>query len=122
LALTDPQTITVNAVAKTMPKIPGGAGTASLYQLADMTFSLQIKHTSFKQDKKSRIKSLVTFSQRAVVADPLTAVNDYETVAISLQIDRPEVGFTSTQIDQMIAGFKTWLDTTMVGKLYGRES
>ena len=64
----------------------------------------------------------MTFSQRAVVADPLTAVNDYETVAISLQIDRPEVGFTSTQIDQMIAGFKTWLDTTMVGKLYGRES
>lgn len=121
MALADPQVITVNAVAKSMPRIPQQSP-ETLYQMNDLTFSLKIKHTPFKQDKKSRIKSLVTFIQRAVVADPLTSVNDYETVAISVQIDRPEVGFTSTQIDQMVAGFKTWLDTTMVGKLYGRES
>lgn len=122
MALIDPQIITVNSVAKSMPKIPGGAGTSTLYQINDMTFGLLVKHTSFKQDKKSRIKSLAQFTQRAVVADPLTAVNDYETVTISFQIDRPEVGFTATQVDQMVAGLKTWLDTTMVTKLYGRES
>lgn len=119
--LTDPQSITVNSVAKSMPRILND-GNHSTYQMSDQTFSLDVRHTSFKKDKKSRIRSLVNFTQRAVVADPLTAVNDYETVSVSVQVDRPEAGFTSTQIDQMVVGFKTWLDSTMVGKLYGRES
>lgn len=121
MAFSDPQSITVNAVAKVMPRIVND-GTHSIYQMNDQTFSLDIRHTSLKKDKKSRVKSLVTFSQRAIVPDPLTAANDYETVNVSIQVDRPEAGFTSTQIDQMIAGFKTWLTTTAVGQLYGRES
>lgn len=119
--LSDPQTITVNAVAKVMPKILSD-GSHSVYQLADQTFALDIRHTSVKKDKKSRIKSLVTFTQRAVVADPLTAVNDFETLVFSVQIDRPEAGFTSTQTQQHVAGFQTWLNGTMVDKLFGRES
>lgn len=118
---TDPQSITVNAVAKSMPRIQQD-GQSSLYQMSDQTFGLSIRHTSVKKGAKNRIKSLVAFTQRAVVPDPLTAVNDFETVTVSFQIDRPEAGFTATQIDQMVAGFKTWLDTTSVGKLYGRES
>jgi len=123
MALADPQSITVNAVAKSMPRIlnPSDPST-TMYQMSDQTFSLAIRHTTLKKDKKSRVKSLVSFTQRAIVPDPLTSVNDYESVTVSVQIDRPDVGFTSTQIDQMIAGFKTWLDSTMVGKLYGRES
>ncbi len=119
--LADPQSITVSAVAKSMPRILN-EGTHALYQMSDQTFSLDVRHTSFNKDKKARVRSRVGFTQRAVVADPLTAVNDFETVDISIQIDRPEVGFSSAQIDAMCVGFKTWLDTTMVGKLYGRES
>lgn len=119
--LTDPQSITVNAVPQSMPRILS-EGQHAVYQKNDQTFTLDIRHTTLKRDKKTRIKSLATFTQRAVVADPLTAVNDYETLAISVQVDRPEAGFTSTQVDQLVAGFKTWLDSTMIGKLYGRES
>lgn len=121
MALADPQVITVNAVAKSMPRIDS-QGTHSVYQLEDQTFTLDIRHTANRKDKKLRHKALVTFTQRAIVPDPLTSVNDYETVSISLMIDRPEAGFSSTQIDQMVAGFKTWLTTTMVGNLYGRQS
>jgi len=119
--LTDPQTITVNAVAKTMPKVQAD-GQHALYSLADQTFKLDIRHTSRKVDKKDRVRSLVTFTQAAVVADPITAVNDLETVAVSFQLDRPVAGFTSTQIQQMVTGFNSWLTSTMVDKLYGRES
>jgi hypothetical protein len=121
MSLSDPQTITVNAVAKAMPRILN-EGSHSLYQMSDQTFSLDIRHLASRKDKKSRVKSFAAFTQRAVVPDPLTAVNDFETVSISVLVDRPEAGFTATQIDQMVAGFKTWLDTTMVTKLYGRES
>lgn len=119
--LADPQVITVNAVAKSMPRILTEAQ-HSLYQLADQTFALDVRHRGIKRDGKSRTISTAAFSQRAVVADPLTSVNDFEDVRVSVQIDRPDAGFTSTQIDQMVAGFKTWLDSAMVGKLFGRES
>lgn len=119
--LTDPQSITVNAVAKSMPRILT-EGKHAIYQKSDQTFSLDIRHTDIRKDKKLRVKHLVVFKQRAIVADPLTAVNDYETVSVSFMIDRPEAGFDATAIDQMVAGFKTWLDTTMVTKLWGGES
>jgi hypothetical protein len=119
--LSDPQVVTVNAVAKSMPKILSD-GQHSIYQLSDKSFTLDIRHNSFVRDKKSRIKSLATFTQRAVVADPLTAVNDYETLTVSVQIDRPEAGFTMTQTEQLVAGFQTWLNASMVDKLFGQES
>lgn len=120
--LTDPQTITVNAVAKTMPRVQS-TGTTAVYQLADQTYKLEVSHqVTAKTRGNSRIRTLVRFSQRKVVADPLTAVNDYETGSLQLVIDRPEVGFSATELDQMSAGFKTWLDTTMMGKLFGLES
>jgi len=121
MALADPQSITVNSVAKSMPRILV-EGNHSLYQMSDLTFSLDVRHRAVKRDKKTRAVSLVTFNQRKVVADPLTAVNDYENLVWSIQLDRPDAGFTSTECDQMFTGFKTWFDTTMVGKIFGRES
>jgi len=113
----DPQTVTVNAVAKVMPRILFD-GKSAVYQLADQTFVLKISH----QASNKRVRSMVRIDQRAIVADPLTAENDYETLGFYFVIDRPEVGFSQTQVDQLIAGLKTWLDTTASGKLYGQES
>jgi hypothetical protein len=113
----DPQTVTVNAVAKVMPRIKTD-GLSSVYSLGDETFKLTVSH----QKSNLRIRSMVRIDQRAIVADPLTSVNDYETLSFYCVIDRPEVGFSSTQTDQLIAGLKTWLDTTATGKLYGQES
>lgn len=118
--LADPQSITVNSVGKSMPRILN-EGSHSLYQMSDLTFSLDVKHRTVVRDKKRRVVSLVQFNQKKVVADPLTAVNDYENLLWSVMLDRPEVGFTSTETDQQWAGFKTWFDTTMVGKIFGRE-
>lgn len=121
MALADPQSISINAVAKSMPRILN-EGTHSVYQMSDQTFTLDIRHRSVRRDKKLRVVSTAAFTQRKVVADPLTAVNDYEFLTESLQIDRPEAGFTSTEVTDQWAGFKAWADTTLVGKLYGRES
>lgn len=113
----DPQVVTVNAVAKSMPRVSTG-DKKSLYQMSDLTFSLNLSHTV----TKDRVRSMSRIDQKAIVPDPLTAVNDYETLSVYLVIDRPLAGFTSAQVDQLITGFKTWLDTTAVGKLYGQES
>lgn len=116
--LPDPQVITVNAVAKSMPRITIGDRQAT-YVNSDETFSLKISHL---KSGANRIRSMVRVDQQAVVADPLTSVNDTETLSFYFVLDRPAFGFSATQCDQLIAGLKTWLDTSMVTKLYGQES
>lgn len=113
----DPQSITVNAVAQSMPRI-SSSGLKTTYQKNDMSFTLNLSHTP----SKDRIRSMARIDQKSIVPDPLTAENDYETLSVYLVIDRPLAGFTSTQVEQLITGFKTWLDATAMGKLYGSES
>jgi hypothetical protein len=114
---TDPQSITVNAVAQSMPRI-SSVGTKSVYQKNDLSFTMTISHAV----SKDRLRSMVRVDQRAIVPDPLTAVNDWENIAVSLVIDRPLIGFTAAQQDQLLTGFRTWLATATSDKLYGRES
>lgn len=113
----DPQSVTVATVAKSMPRI-STKDTSSIYSKDDETYKLTISH----QKSNSRVRSMARIDRREVVADPLTAVNDYETLSIYLVIDRPEVGFTGTQVNDVVVGFKTWLDATAVGRLVGQES
>lgn len=114
---TDPQVVTVNAVAKSMPRITV-SGLSAIYQISDESFKLSLSH----QKSNKRIRSMARIDQRAVVADPLTSENDYETLTFYVVLDRPEVGFSLTQVDQLIAGLKAWLDSTAIARLYGQES
>lgn len=113
----DPQVVTVNAVAKSMPRI-SSKDLSATYQMDDQSFKLTISHTI----SNKRNRSMVRIDQRAIVPDPLTSINDYETLSFYFVIDRPEVGFSAAQVDQLVQGLKTWLDTTADGKLYGLQS
>lgn len=114
----DPQSVTVNAVAKSMPRIEND-GTKSIYSKSDGTFKLTISH---QRTGNGRIRTMVRLDQRAVVPDPLTSVNDYETLSVYNVIDRPEVGFSATEVGYLTAALNAWQDSTAVGKLYGLES
>lgn len=125
MSLADPQSITVNAVAKSMPRISTTAGNnqrRSTYQMADRTFSLEVLHRDIARNKRPATASLVTFTQRANVTDPLNTDLIPETLVLSVQIVHPVDGFTLTQGDQMWTGFKTWFDSTTFGKIWGGES
>jgi len=113
----DPQSVTVNAVAQSMPKI-SSKDTSSVYSKSDQSFKLTISHTP----SKDRVRSMARIDQRAVVADPLTNVNDYETLSVYCVVDRPNYGFTLAQIEQLVTGFQAWLTTGNVDKLVGMES
>lgn len=114
----DPQSVTVNAVAKSMPKVES-SGKKTVYRKADGTFQLTISHQVVAG---GRIRSMARIDQQAVVPDPLTSVNDYETLSFYFVVDRPEVGFSSTEVDYLVTGLKSWLDSTAIGKLFGLES
>lgn len=114
----DPQTVTINSVGKTLNRVSSD-GTRSVYKSADGIWTLTVSHTP---TGKGRIRTQIRLDQRTIVPDPLTAVNDYETLTNYHVIDRPEAGYTSTQVAQQVAGLNAWLDATAVGKLCGMES
>lgn len=121
MALADPQVVTVNAVAQSMPRLQSD-GKSAVYANADESFKLSVSHEKPVVKGKTRVRSLARIDQRAIVTNPLDSTNDYDTLTVYLVIDRPEVGFSSTQVDQLVSGFKTWLTSTMVGTLYGQQS
>lgn len=114
----DPQTITISTVAQTMPRVEVGNRRA-VYRKADGTHILTISHASASGN---RMRSMVRIDKNAVVPDPITQVNDTETLGVYLVIDRPEQGFTVSEVDAVIQGLKAWLTTAAVTALYGQES
>jgi hypothetical protein len=121
MAFSDPTVLTVNSVAKSMPRIQS-TGTSSLYRTADGLFQLEISHQSSRKDGKNRVRSLVRFMQKAVVTNPLDSTNDYDTLPISVIFDHPEFGFTDTQMSQNAAALFAFLSSGNITKIFGLES
>jgi hypothetical protein len=114
----DPQSVTVNAVAQSMARI-SSKDTSSIYSKSDQTFKLTVSHTP----SKDRVRSMARIDQRAVVTNPLDSTqSDYDTLSVYTVIDRPNYGFTTAQIEQLVTGFQAWLTTGNVDKLIGMES
>jgi hypothetical protein len=117
MAFADPQTLTVNAVPQTLNRIKA-EGTRSEYSTADGVYKFVISH----QQSGKRTRRMIRVDKKVVAADPLTATNDYKSCGIYLVIDEPEYGFTDTEIWDVIAGLKTWLDNTAVLKVLATQS
>jgi len=115
---TDPQTLTIATVANSLPKILQ-EGTTSRYQKSDGLLSLAIRHTPAKDQ---RMRSLVRVDFSAVVTNPLDSTNDMDSFSFQIVLDRPLQGFTNTQMSDVWAALKAWLDSTALAKLIGQES
>ncbi|DAD52646.1 coat protein [ssRNA phage SRR7976299_17] len=116
MSFTDPQSITVNAVAKTMPRI-SSEGTRSVYQKAEEDFKMTISH----QTSRDRTRRMVRVDQRVVAVNPLDATSEYKSLGVYLVIDEPEYGFSDTDIDYLVQALKTWASSANVLKVCGNE-
>lgn len=118
MAYADPQSITVNAVPKSLPRISSGES-QSVYKTADDEFQMRISH----QTSKSRVRRMVRIDQKVVAADPLTAENVYQTAGIYLVIDEPQFGFDDTELGYLVTALKDWIIAgTNTSKLLGSET
>lgn len=115
--LTDPQTITIDATPISFARTSSD-GLRSTYQNSDGTYKLTVSH----QTSKRRTRRVARIDRKVVAADPLTAVNAYQTVGVYLVIDQPDVGFTVDNVDDIIQGFKAWLTTAMVTAIMSSQS
>jgi len=101
----DPQSVTVNAVAQSLPAIERN-GQSSIYQKDDGGYKLTISHAYGK-----RKRFTVRLDAQKIAADPLSSANNnlYSSSAY-LVIDGPTVGYTNAELRDLsvaLAGFCT---------------
>lgn len=116
----DPQSVTVNAVAKSLPRISMSESGGTFY-LHDGTNAFTLK-VSPKQGKRNR--STVRLDVSKVGADPFEpATNQPYSMSAYLVFDAPVVGFSGTEITNNIQALVDWLDTPAnLAKVIGFES
>lgn len=120
MAFSDPQSITINAVANTLPRVVTNGSTSS-YSKDDGNVKLTV---SSSYGKRTRRTARIDF--RKTAADPLfPAQNTPYSMSTYIVADVPTVGFTVAEQKQIVDALSTWLTATSgsnVTKLLGGES
>lgn len=115
--LTDPQSVTINAVATSLPRTSMG-NTQNVYTSADGNTSMTTKQSSTAK----RFRREVRLSQQKIAADPISAVNAMSGVSVYFVVDEPRNGvFTDAEIGYLIDALKAWLTSTNYNKVLGGE-
>lgn len=112
----DPQSVTVNAVAKTLP-LTSRQGAVSQYTESTGEHQLVVSHQSGARDRR-----VVRLNHEKIAADPLTAQNATVSVSMYLVIDEPPWGYTDTEVKDLVLGLTGWLSSANVLKVLGGES
>ncbi len=117
----DPQTVTINAVAKTLPKTATGPGSSGVYTLDDGSVKLSISHQVGNRNRRA-----IRIDHRKTAADPLNPTqNKPFTMSTTLVVDVPAIGYTVAEAKQIVdalTGFLTASSGAAVTKLLGGES
>ncbi len=114
--LADPQSVTINAVATSLPKTNNGP-TSNVFTAPDGNTSLTTKQNV----TSSRFRREVRLSQKKIAADPISAINKEIGVSVYLVIDEPRAGFSDTEIGYLIEALKSWLTSANQLKILGAE-
>jgi hypothetical protein len=114
--LADPQSVTVNAVAVSLPRTKQDAS-QNIYTSADGNTSMTTKQNV----TASRFRREVRLSNKKVAADPISAVNKEIGLSVYLVIDEPRNGFSDAEIKYYIEALKTWLTSANQDKVLGGE-
>jgi hypothetical protein len=103
--LTDPQSVTINAVAQSLPRT-GSSDNAAVYTKDDGNVKLSISHELGAKRNRRKIR----LDQRKIAADPLISAQNIEyKLAIYVVIDEPVTGFTVTEKQYLMSAFTGWL-------------
>lgn len=120
MAFSDPQIVTINAVATTLPRTSSDVN-AGAFTKDDGTVSLRVSHQYGK-----RTRRLIRMDYSKVAPDPfLTGSNVKYSTGIQMVVDVPPVGFTIAEQKQIVDAFVAYLSASSgarVTQLLGGEN
>lgn len=113
----DPQSVTINSVANTLPRVTNPTGFGGYFALADGTLALGLK---VQKTNRDRYEARLDFAK--IAADPITAVNQKWTGSVSIVINAPPNGvFTDTELKNYVLGLTGWATSANLLKQLGDE-
>lgn len=117
---TDPQSVTINAIANSLPRIDTGDRSA-VYLKDDETLTLTVSHLD---TRNGRTRRMVRLDQTKIAADPFISGNNREVAAATfVVVDEPDDGsFTNTELLNLEKGLIGWLTDANVTKVLAGES
>lgn len=108
MAFADPQSVTVNAVAETLPRISSGQN-SGVFQKDDATLKLTVSHTY----GKGRARRMLRLDHAKIAADPLMAgVNARVNGSVHIVTDFPDVGYTVAEAKQIVDALVAYLSAS----------
>lgn len=112
MALTDPQTLTIGANARTLPRTSTGQN-ASTYTDIDNGVEFVVS----KQVTSKRVRTSIRVNSDKIAADPITAVNTQLSSSIYLVIDAPPTGYTRSELKDLALALGTWMSAASAANL-----
>lgn len=120
MAYADPQTVTINAIANTLPRVSSGVN-AGGFSKDDGTVKLSVSH---QYSKRTRRTLRLDFSK--VAPDPLvSSTNIRYSMSAYIVVDVPTTGFTIAETKQIVDGLTLYLTASSgarVTQLLGGEN
>lgn len=114
----DPQSLTVNAVAKSLPRV-STQGRTSKYENPTEGLTLDVNH----RITKTQTSRLVKVTKTKIAADPLDpTVNQSYSMSAHVVINTPVSGFTDAEQLQIVKALKDFLTDANIGKITSGES
>lgn len=113
----DPQSVTVNSVAQSLPKIfsPDGKGR---YQKDDGSYLLTLSGAP----QGNRRSYLVRLDHQKLVADAFVAANNIQVNSFCyLVMNVPKLGYTNAEVKDMTLGLTGWATSANLLKVLGGE-
>jgi len=120
MALADPQSVTINAVANSLPRTSSGTN-VGVFTKDDSTVQLTVSHQIGKRQRR-----LIRLNHKKISADPyLPATNVAVSMSVGLTIDVPPAGYTVTEQKQIVDALAAWLTASSganITKVLGGEN
>lgn len=115
----DPQSVTVNAVAKSLARIGTSTpDTRGSFKTAEGDFDFEIRQ--FKS--KDRMRHEARLTQRKVSTDPVSAIAKEVSGSVIIAVDEPKWGFSDTELGYLTAALVTWFSNANRDKLLAGEA
>lgn len=119
MAFADPQSVTINAVANSLPRISSGVNTGA-FQKDDTTVALSVSHQYGKRTRRQ-----LRLDHSKIAADVFTSDNVKYSMSAYLVVDVPETGYTvaeQKQIVDALAAYLTAASGAKITQLLGGEN
>ncbi|DAD52748.1 coat protein [ssRNA phage SRR7976325_24] len=114
----DPQSVTVNAVAKSLARVTSTNPRQGRFSNNHGEFELVIS----QNQTNTRFRREFRLNQTKIAVDPISTLNKSATASVVIVVDEPKGrAFTPTELGYLIAGIKTAFDSTASGKLLEGE-